>query len=133
MKTQWILLLVMLALTMAGCSANQTGGQNDDPLSLAEPHIPPSVEPRQSPTEHPLPEPTSQNYPAISSVATEKFIDLAKQDLAKLLNVETDQIELVSTLEVAWPDSIFGVPKPRKSIYAWENSRLPYLVKCCRN
>jgi len=116
MKIQWISLFVLFSLAVTGCLANQAGRENED-IAHGEPKITPSVEPQQSPLENPLQNPTQQNYPDASAMPVNKFVDLAKLDLAKLLSIETDQIKLVNTLEIIWPDSSLGCPSPGK-VYA---------------
>lgn len=42
----------------------------------------------------------------------EQLVLQAKQDLAKQLSVNIDQISLVEVQEVTWPDSSLGCPQP---------------------
>jgi hypothetical protein len=39
-------------------------------------------------------------------------VNQAKEDLARRLSVETDQIDLLEARQVTWPDSSLGCPKP---------------------
>ena len=43
---------------------------------------------------------------------TEKFVQLAKQDLASRLNINPDTITLVKTEEKEWLNSALGCPRP---------------------
>jgi hypothetical protein len=68
-------------------------------------------------TENPLPIPTKQEVPDISSVPAEKFIDLAKEDLASNLKINVGQITLLKSMEMTWPDAALGCPSPG-NVYA---------------
>jgi hypothetical protein len=47
----------------------------------------------------------------------EKFVSLAKKDLAERLQMEAGGIELVRTAEMVWPNAALGCPRPGK-VYA---------------
>ncbi|HMB23726.1 MAG: hypothetical protein ACM33V_12895 [Chloroflexota bacterium] len=47
----------------------------------------------------------------------EKFVSLAKEDLAERLKIATDQITLVKTADMTWPNAALGCPSPGK-VYA---------------
>lgn len=113
MKTPWISLLVLFAIVLASCETNQTGGDNEN--SSPGDNKPISPTETLAPTEDPLQAPTSQTYPDTSNVSVNKFIDIAQLDLAKLLNTSTDQIEIIKTSEIVWPDSSMGCPSPGKA------------------
>lgn len=47
----------------------------------------------------------------------EKFVSLAKEDLAGRLTIAIDQITLLRTTEMTWPNAALGCPSPGK-VYA---------------
>lgn len=47
----------------------------------------------------------------------EKYVSLAKKDLASRLKIETEKIMLVQAEQIIWPDAALGCPGPGK-IYA---------------
>lgn len=56
--------------------------------------------------------PTSPTIPTPSSALLQKLVAEAKGDLAKRLDMPTDQIDLVELSPVVWPDGALGCPKP---------------------
>ena len=100
-------LLMMLGLLLLGGCA-----------TLVSPT--PSARPSSTPTQpSPLatPTPTGLPSPLTSPLATplpegnSAQVDQARADLATRLNVSADQIQLVSSDEVDWPDASAGCPK----------------------
>lgn len=113
MKIRWIVTFVITALFLANCSPSGSSGQETD-LAPMEPKAPPMQASPNPETDNPLPEPEKPNYPDTGSVPAEKFIDLARRDLASLLGLETDAITVTNTQETAWPDTALGCPAPGK-------------------
>ncbi len=112
MKNRFILLVCVSALALAGCGTSQAGESQE---------LPPQ-EPQQVPTQavnsdNPLPQPTANGSPDFSSEPAKKFIELARGDLAETLSVNADQITVLDTKEMTWPDSALGCPAPGE-VYA---------------
>ena len=114
MKNRWILPVFVIALTLTSCGSLQTGESQN---------LPPR-EPQQVPTEQlnsnpdsPLPQPTQNGSPDFSSAPVNKFVELAKDDLAKNLAINTDQISVLDTKEMNWPNAALGCPAPGE-VYA---------------
>jgi hypothetical protein len=102
MKSQWISLIILLALMLAGCT------QGQEPI---EPAAPPVQEILSTPstsqgnnTDTELPTPLPNNVQIL--------LDTAKADLAQQLSISPSEINLVTALEVTWPDSSLGCPQP---------------------
>ena len=87
--------VIVLSLVLAACGAPPV-----TPTATA----PPTAAPTPDPTNDiPLPPPTQQ--PTISNAAL-----LARQDLARQLNVDLSAVNIVSAERVEWPDSCLGAP-----------------------
>jgi len=112
MKTRWILLLFVLAFALGSCSPSQAGESQDLPQQESQP----------TQSQVPLPNPNQQQAPDITSVPVEKFVDLAKKDLASTLNINNDQITLLNSIEMTWPNSALGCPEPGKG---YSQSQVP--------
>lgn len=56
--------------------------------------------------------PTSPNIPTPSNSALSQPITQAKEDLARRLNFAIDEIKVVETQEVVWPNTSMGCPQP---------------------
>jgi len=72
------------------------------------------IEPAPAPTQG-IPEETvaiSSTTPQPASPASRKLVTQAKEDLASRLAVHVNEIELLETRSVIWPDSSMGCPKP---------------------
>ncbi|MFQ5596208.1 MAG: hypothetical protein ACE5HA_18860 [Anaerolineae bacterium] len=75
-----------------------------------------------TPAEPPTPAPTqgipeetmavSSTTPQPANQASKKLVSQAMEDLAGRLSVHVDEIELVESKSVIWPDSSMGCPKP---------------------
>ena len=50
--------------------------------------------------------------PTPSNQSLQKLVTQAKEDLAKRLNIATDQIDLIELQSVVWPDGSLGCPQP---------------------
>lgn len=115
MKMRWISLFLVFALALAGCGTSQSGESQD--VLPQEPQQVPSQESSSSPADNPLPLPTQNENPDFSSTPAEKFIDLAKNDLAKILGIRADEISVLDSKEMTWPDAALGCPAPEE-VYA---------------
>ena len=49
---------------------------------------------------------------AVPPPGTEKWIDMAKQDLAKRLGLDPAEIAFIEYRDVVWPDGGLGCPRP---------------------
>lgn len=134
MKTRWILLLSMLTLALGSC-----GGSTQ--LEVSQPQeLNPSTTQEIS-TEEPasgLPENPIQlastaeiiNMPS-TSLPVDKFIQIAKRDLADRLKIDIGQISSLEAVEFTWPDAALGCPSPGM-VYA--QGRVPgYRVRLSAN
>ena len=54
----------------------------------------------------------SPTIPSPSDPALQGLVMQAKQDLARRLSIEVDQIQLIETEAVVWPDASLGCPQP---------------------
>jgi hypothetical protein len=105
MRTLWILLIILLTLVSGSCGSPQAGTE-------PAPELPPG-EPEIVPTENPLELERTQEATEMSSVPPiEKFVTLAKEDLAGRLGVEADRITLVKSAEKLWLNAALGCPRP---------------------
>lgn len=108
MRTRWILLTFLIALVLGSCGIPTAGREQTPELPPTEPAIsqvvsspdPLQLERTQEPTDMPPTPPV------------EKFVMLAKQDLASRLGVDMDKITLVKTAEMLWLNSALGCPRP---------------------
>lgn len=106
MRTPCVFLLFLLALVSWSCGNSQARTEQAYEFPFTETAISPtasSADPLQStqePTEMPPTPPV------------EKFVALAKKDLADRLGVEVDKIKLVKTAEKLWLNAALGCPRP---------------------
>jgi hypothetical protein len=118
MRVHWLSLVLLLALAVASCvpSAPETKSL---PLNTQEvPSEQPSPTSKTS-NENPIQlmsTPESTQMPSTPPPA-EKFVSLAKKDLAERLKIAVDEINLVNTTEMTWPNASLGCPSPGK-VYA---------------
>lgn len=100
-----VTLLIILILSACG-GATPEGISNPEPrVSAPKPaNTPPPSTPEISVIER---ESTDSN-----SSAPRELVEKAKADLAENLNIGTDQIRLVETQTVNWPDASLGCPQP---------------------
>ncbi len=114
LRIHWLLLTLLFLLALASCTSPQ-GESIQSPPQEALPE-----KPSPTPTENPLQllrdTPESTEMPS-NSPPVEKFVSLAKKDLAERLKIAADEINLVKTAEMTWPDSALGCPSPGK-VYA---------------
>lgn len=113
MKHRWFPYLLVVVIVLAGCGGQPASGSQDE--SPQDPQPAPTQEMVQEPTSTPdsiLPESTHQEAVDFSSAPVNKFVDLAKNDLVKILSIDSAQIEVVETQEIIWPDAALGCPKP---------------------
>jgi hypothetical protein len=110
MRAFWILLIGLLAITLAGCGTSQPDGDfaPSDPLS------PPSEEVPSTPlSDLPNQGGTTEMTPTISADASlQNLIERAQEDLAQRLNIVLTQIDVIEAKAVVWPDASLGCPQP---------------------
>lgn len=118
MNTRWTLLISLFALTLGGCGTSpQASAKQSSDSAFANPQE--TATEVVSPTlpENPIqlastPETTEMPpYPP----SADKFVNLAKQDLANRLKIDVSQISLVEVVEVTWPNAALGCPSPGKN------------------
>jgi hypothetical protein len=86
--------------------ASEGGNSILCPEGMAKEGLPPG-----EPVEE-VPMPTSPTVPAPSSPFLQGLLAQAKEDLAKRLDIPSDQIDLVELSPVVWPDGALGCPEP---------------------
>lgn len=79
---RWTLVVALSVLALMGCGPSQPNGE------VAEMTLTP-IDP-----------------------GLQKFVQLAKEDLAQRLAIAVDEIELIEAKAVVWPDSSMGCPQP---------------------
>lgn len=105
MKTCWISLLFLLLLMVESCTNSQTGAD----LPPGEPATIPPGNATQSPLQL---ERTREPTEMSSTPSVEKFVTLAKEDLASRLQIEADKINFVKVAEQLWLNAALGCPRP---------------------
>ena len=132
MRKHWIIVMAIMVVIAAGCapigeSLPLSVNTGDNELSSSQP-VP--TEPSGAiatpfstvttmPAENPI-QPTQTSGPIAmpsSLPPVEKFVGLAKKDLAASLNFDVAQISLGSTMAMVWPNAALGCPRPGK-VYA---------------
>ena len=135
MKFYWILPLIALAFSLAGCGASPASAQRSQPQPaegrpqkgpLQEPTI---VLPTNNPNLPQIPKPTvgavvitnTTGTPVSSessasaltpTPALQELADQARQDLAGRLKISIDQIDLLRIVPAKWPYDSVGCPLP---------------------
>ena len=116
-------LLGLLLLGLIGCvPAQMSGASSSSSTATARPEkteLALAAETETPVTRLPVlpgrtPEPVST--PSSPGVV-DKFIGLAKTDLAGRLKIEIDQINVIEVVSITWPDAALGCPVPGK-VYA---------------
>jgi hypothetical protein len=117
----WLVLILAFALSLAACMpitptsptspAAEPAGEGTPAATeeaAAEPTREPAEEPAGAATEEPAEEPTEEPVaePATGEV---DMGALVRQILAQQLQLDLDQIEIVTVEEVEWPDACLGV------------------------
>lgn len=106
----WILILILLTLAIFGCAPLQPAESQDE-----SPQEPKEVPMQELTPQNVLPQPTSNGSSDFSSSPIQKFIDLARNDLGKTLAIPADQISVLDTREIIWPNDALGCPAPGKT------------------
>ena len=105
MRIPWMLVIALLALVSGSC-----GGSLPETERVPET---PATEPEIVSTENALQlESTPEATEMPSTPPIEKFVALAKQDLASRLGVEADKITLVKSAEKLWLTAALDCPRP---------------------
>lgn len=103
------LLFMLLSLVVSACggSAIEVSPDPESPARTAEPGQDLSVS-------TPLPAVNTSKSPATVSVefVPEEIAEKAKTDLMQRLSISEDQIRVVATKAVTWPDASLGCPQP---------------------
>jgi hypothetical protein len=105
MKTLLIPLIFVLAFALVNCGDLPPATELPPDLPASDTEVPPTENPLQlgntlEPTE------MSSNPPV------EKFVDLAKKDLADRLGIDPSGIKLVKSKEMLWLNAALGCPRP---------------------
>lgn len=117
MNHLWIPSIIVTAFFLVSCGSAQPGNAAEE-----FPQEPKPVPPHEtlSGSENILPQPTAQESIEYSNAPVEKFASLVKNDLAQSLGISTEQIEVIATQTITWPNSALGCPAPGK-VYAQGN------------
>ena len=131
MRTRWISLIVLLALTLAGCGGSYQAGEQAQEPAPGIPKEPPSQESVASSSENTampkLPAPTigavvitnttatplSSTVFALTPTSDPAFQGLtqqAREDLAKRLSMSVNRIDLLKIVPARWPYDSLGCP-----------------------
>ena len=109
MRTHRISLIFLLLLTMVGCDVSQAGNKQAPDLPPPEPEIIPSENSSANPLQS---DRTLESTEMPSTPPVDKFVTLAKNDLASRLGVNADKIILIKTAERLWLNAALGCPRP---------------------
>jgi hypothetical protein len=120
-----ILLLTVILMSLTACGqlsvdTTPTAGQPTQPQPATQPAPTSTPQTLSTPVTSqgqnlPPPQGTSTPFPTPSALASQKQIELAKQDLAGRLSISPDEIILTDFREITWPDSSLGCPQPGKA------------------
>jgi hypothetical protein len=111
MKFYGLRLVFLLALVLGGCAPSQVAVRQFPANPTA------GDQSGESLTQTPFPNSAREllvaNTPEVADTPSapfdmDKYVGLAKQDLADRLKVDADQIALVKTMEITWPDISLG-------------------------
>jgi len=110
MKHRWMWLLIGLltAVGLVNCGREETtlSPTGTSPLLLTAVLISPMEVTQEVPLV------ASPAIPTPASLAFQELVLQAKQDLARRLSIQVDQIGLVEAKAVVWPDGSIGCPQP---------------------
>lgn len=113
MKIYRALGTLSLLVTLTSCAPLITTDKGAQPVTPQAPtHMDP--QPTSSDNTLPPPGPTQIGFPGASSVPSEKYVDIAKRELADLLTIPVDQITLLDVRGTTWPNEALGCPTPGK-------------------
>jgi hypothetical protein len=111
MSNRWIVLLLLFSMSGASCGYSQAGTEQ-------APAPPPAVSTSvpatgSTPNSSPFPR-TPEVTEMPSAPPVEKFVELAKKDLASRLRTDVEKIKLVKTADMLWLNAALGCPRPGK-------------------
>jgi hypothetical protein len=105
--------MVLVSCAFAGCGSSPAQITPGTELPPDHPQEIPSEGSSSDLTENPLP---FQNTPEVTEVSSsppvEKYVALAKRELATRLRVDVDRIVLRKTEEMLWLNAALGCPRP---------------------
>jgi hypothetical protein len=126
MKAHWIPIFFLVSFVLGSCATSQPSEEN---FVSQDPQVTPTQETLANTQQNPIQinsTPEIIDIPA-NSPPVNKFVQLAKQDLAARLNIDIDQISLVEVTETTWPNEALGCPGPGK---VYTSIQVPgYLVR----
>ena len=120
MKTRWISLIVLLALTLTSCASAPADVEESPEVPLTGSTDLPMTDPTKIPLSTLIPAQPTQGdkpqmnpfLPAPSAPGLEGLVEAAKADLAQRLSISASDILVAEAKEVVWPDGSFGCPQP---------------------
>lgn len=119
MKIHWIIATMIVSLALVSCGQSQAGGQAQNPnpptstpLSIQESSTSSPENPIQI-----IATQESKELPSSNPPPVEKFVDLSKKDLTGRFQISTEEIVLVKSENIVWPNAALGCPAPGK-VYA---------------
>jgi hypothetical protein len=116
MRTYWSTLLVLTSLSLAACSPPIPGTQSNAEADPSDAHETPLEAVLTDSAPNPLQfghTPEASELPS-NTPPVEKFVSLSKKDLAQRLQIDVNEIALVKTAEMVWPNAALGCPAPGK-------------------
>ncbi len=119
MRIRWILLISLLSLVLWSCGGSAAADEQSSELAPLSPQETPTEEPATDLPKNPIQLASTAETTDMTSnpISVDKFVKIAKQDLADILKIGADQISLIEAVEIRWPDAALGCPSPGK-VYA---------------
>lgn len=118
-----ILIILFLAIALLACQTNNSSRNLSESAATQALATSASSEAIQSSSTDVVGDPLqSDPTPEVSEIPSnpalvEKFISLSKKDLASRLQIDENEVILVQTEEMVWPNAALGCPAPGK-VYA---------------
>lgn len=118
-----ILIILFLAIALLACQTNNSSRNLSESAATQALATSASSEAIQSSSTDVVGDPLqSDPTPEVSEIPSnpalvEKFISLSKKDLASRLQIDENEVILVQTEEMVWPNAALGCPDPGK-VYA---------------
>jgi hypothetical protein len=110
MRTHWItlIMIILLSLALGSCGVSRAGTEQAPELPPSEPQIVASENSPENPLQF-INTPESVDMPS-NLPPVEKYVSLAKKDLASRLKIDAEKITLVKTEEKNWLNAALGCP-----------------------
>ena len=119
MRIRWILVISLLSLALGSCGGSAAADEQSSEVAPLSPQETSTEEISTVPPENPIQLASTAETTDMTSnpIPVDKFVKIAKQDLADGLKISVEQISLIEAIEITWPDAALGCPSPGK-VYA---------------